>query len=64
MSSNAGGDPRRAGAPGMVFIALGVVFIALGSSGRTAFLGVGAAFIAIGVVYLVRGRREGGPNAR
>jgi hypothetical protein len=47
-------------APGIVFLAIGIVFIAVGSSGRTAFLAIGAAFLAIGIVTSVRARR-GGP---
>lgn len=51
---------KRSGAPGIVFIVIGVVFIAIGSSGRPPLAGVGAAFAVIGVAMLMRQRREGG----
>jgi hypothetical protein len=48
------GGPGSGRAPGVAFIALGVVFIAIGSSGRRAFIAIGVAFIAVGVAILVR----------
>jgi hypothetical protein len=51
---------RRPGAPGIVFITLGVVFIAIGSSGQRALFGVGVAFFVIGLVSVVRQRWTGG----
>jgi hypothetical protein len=53
---------KATGAPGIVFIVLGVVFIAIGSSGQRAFLGIGAAFAVIGLVSLIRQRRAEGPD--
>ena len=46
------------GAQGLAFIVLGVVFIAMGSSGRPAFLVIGAALAVIGLVSLVRQRHS------
>jgi len=51
---------KTTGAPGIVFIVLGVVFIAIGSSGQRAFLGIGAAFAVIGLISLIRQRRAEG----
>jgi hypothetical protein len=45
---------------GLTFFSLGIVFIAVGASGRSFFLGLGAAFLAAGVYFLVRSRREAG----
>jgi len=50
-------EMKYRGAQGLVFIVLGVVFIAMGSSGRRAFLVVGAALAVIGLASLVRQRR-------
>jgi LPXTG-motif cell wall-anchored protein len=51
---------KRAGTPGIVFIALGAAFIAIGISRQRAFLAIGVAFLVIGFVIFYRRRRNGG----
>jgi hypothetical protein len=51
---------KRPGAPGTVFVALGVAFIAIGISGQRAFIAIGAAFLAVGLVLVARNRRPDG----
>jgi hypothetical protein len=51
---------KRAGTPGIVFIALGAAFVAIGISGQRAFLAMGVAFLLIGFVIFFRQRRTGG----
>lgn len=53
---------KRAGTPGIVFVALGAAFVAIGTSGQRAFLAMGVAFLVVGFVIFFRGRRPGGPT--
>jgi hypothetical protein len=53
---------RRLAAPGIAFVALGVILIAFGivSSRNRAFVGIGGVFFVIGLATLARQRRAGG----
>jgi hypothetical protein len=45
---------KRAGAPGIVFVALGAAFVAIGIPGQRAFLAIGLAFLVVGFVIVFR----------
>jgi len=51
---------KRAGTPGIIFIALGAAFVAIGISGQRAFLAIGLAFLVVGFVIFFRQRRADG----
>jgi membrane-bound ClpP family serine protease len=51
---------KHYGPMGIALFVVGVVFLVVGSSGKRAFLGVGAALIVFGLIFMLRQRR-GGP---